>query len=126
MSRKNIELERCPICGCGMEFNYWNPPVTKPNRNGKHCLWCGNCGLLFGWDIDYGCQIYKKELVAKEWNNGQAFKYHRMWKELSRSILGLKKSSNFLGLSKSDLIDVIKAHMEFLEKEAFREVTEDE
>jgi hypothetical protein len=115
---KKIELEKCPVCGSAMEITYWDPPLIKPSRNGKYCLCCNDCGLLFGWDIDYGCQYDKKELAVREWNSGQAFRYKRMWEKLREQLPALKKKVNIGGLTKEAIFYNIAQYMDYIEETA--------
>ena len=122
---KKIELENCPICGGEMDIVNWDPPLIKSWRNGRYSLWCPHCEMLFGWDRDYGCQYDTEKEAAREWNNGQAFKYRRMWEKLCITLSGLTERVNHCAISKKDLIVGIKATMENIEEAAFREAAED-
>ena len=127
MSRKKIELENCPICGGKMEIIKWDPPEkkTKPFVIEGYSLWCGFCGLHFGWELKNGGMFDPEEEAARVWNSGQAFKYRRMWEKLCITLSGLTERVNHCAISKKDLIIGIKATMENIEEEAFRGAAED-
>lgn len=63
------QLKPCPFCnGDVTVFEITEPRLYRPSRNHPYCVCCVNCGLLFGYDMDYGGTFDTKEEAAEAWN----------------------------------------------------------
>jgi hypothetical protein len=63
------ELKPCPFCGGDAALLPNDAPrLYRPSRNGKYAVYCGNCELLFGYDVDYGGQFGSRGEAVTAWN----------------------------------------------------------
>jgi Lar family restriction alleviation protein len=61
------ELLPCPFCGGPANLSDGYPRLYRPGYN-KVAVECPECGLVFGWDCDYGGCFETTEEAAAEWN----------------------------------------------------------
>lgn len=58
----------CPFCGGDADVVVYDPRLLRPSRNHVYSVFCNECEMMFGWDIDYG-GIYDTEYEAMfAWN----------------------------------------------------------
>ena len=66
------KLKPCPFCGSG-EVEILEAPATIPvpeciKKQGHFAVYCGDCELMYGYDVDFGGIFRDREEAAKAWN----------------------------------------------------------
>ena len=61
------QLKPCPFCGGPANFSNGYPRLYRPEHN-KVAVECPECGLVFGWDCDYGGTFETEADAATAWN----------------------------------------------------------
>lgn len=66
------KLMPCPFCGCEVQIVEFGHKLYRPVMNHPLCVYCADCELLFGYDVDYGGIFDTKEEATKAWNRRSA------------------------------------------------------
>lgn len=61
------QLKKCPFCDGEAHFTDGYPRLHRPCKNGIG-IECNECGLIFGWDCDYGGTFETEADAATAWN----------------------------------------------------------
>ena len=58
----------CPFCGADANIVAYDPRLFRPSMNHVYSVFCNECEMMFGWDVDYGGR-YDTEYEARlAWN----------------------------------------------------------
>ena len=61
------KLKPCPFCGG--EAYTMHTQANYVLWSGEWAVGCAGCGLLFGYDLDYGGHYEKEEYAIEAWND---------------------------------------------------------
>lgn len=62
------ELKPCPFCGKEVAVVDLGHKLYRPSCNHPYCVFCADCDLLFGYDVDYGGTFDTEQEAAEAWN----------------------------------------------------------
>ena len=63
------KLKPCPFCGNEVVIiDDYNPRLYRPIKNGKYYISCYDCGIMMGYDTDYGGQFNTEKEAIEAWN----------------------------------------------------------
>lgn len=58
----------CPFCGGEVSIVAYDPRLYRPAMNHTYAIECCECGIMFGWDVDYGGRFDTEEQARLAWN----------------------------------------------------------